>query len=106
MNAGHRRAALALSALAKVDRAWILANLSSEDRVSLAGLLGELRRQGLKVPPSELTAFLQDSPPTDEKASSVKPRLMPLQRLASMRADQVLRVLWCEPDWLVAIAIA
>jgi hypothetical protein len=103
MNAGHRRAALALSALARRDRAWLLKNLSSEDRVSLGALLGDLDRQGIKVPPSELTALLQEQTGDQPVPEKAPPRLMPLQRLAAMSATQVLQVLWCEPDWLIAL---
>jgi len=103
MNAGYRRAALALSALSKADRTWMLAKLSSEERASLAGLLGDLERQGIKVPPSELEALLQDEPRDNAEAPAPDPPLMPLQHLALMNADQVLRALWREPDWLVAI---
>lgn len=103
MNEGYRRAALALSALGKADRAWILENLASDERLPLAGLLTDLQRQGIKVPASELEALLQSKPRSDEEGAGTNRPLMPLPRLALMGADQVFRVLWREPDWLVAV---
>src|SRR5690242_8923999 len=103
MNAGHRRAALALSALSKADRNWILQSLSKEERLPLAGLLSDLKRQGIKVPASELEGLLRSAPRTDDQGASLNRPLVPLQRLELMRADQVFRVLWREPDWLVAV---
>jgi len=103
MNAGHRRAALALSALGKADRTWILQKLSREERLPLTGLLTDLQRQGIKVPASEMEALLHSAPRSDDSGPTTNAALRPLQRLALMRGDQVFRVLWREPDWLVAV---
>jgi hypothetical protein len=106
MNAGYRRAALALSALSKADRSWILKNLSREERVPLAHLLEDLKRQRIKVPESELEALLESNSPGDDKGPAASAPLTPRQRLAEMSATQVFRVFAQEPDWLVAIICA
>ena len=46
---GARRAALALHALGKVDRDWLLQRLGPEQRASMTALLNELRSLG--IPP-------------------------------------------------------
>jgi hypothetical protein len=103
VNPGYRRAALALSALSKADRVWILKNLSSDERIPLAALLSELERRGIKVPASELQTILEsESPPDDEGVGPEQPQT-PRERLAQVGADEVFRALSREPDWLVAI---
>jgi hypothetical protein len=103
VNPGYRRAALALSALSRADRAWILENLSSEERAPLAALLADLEKQGIKVPASELGSFLESNVPSDAETARPMIPLTSKQRLAQMSAAQVFRVLAREPDWLVAI---
>ena len=103
MNAGYRRAALALSALNKDDRAWILENLSSDERIPLATLLTDLERQGIKVPVSEVATLLQKDPGTDEQEPVPVVAITPRERLAEMPVREVFRVLSHEPDWLVGM---
>jgi hypothetical protein len=103
VNAGYRRAALALSALGKADRAWILEKLSSAERVPLTTLLSELERRGIKVPASELeTIVSSESRIGDEDPGPVRP-LTSRQWLAQVGAEEVFHVLSREPDWLIAI---
>ncbi len=66
---GERRAALALHALGRADREWLLGQLGAEQGQRLAALLTELDGLGARFDPADIEALLAPPMPTSEDLS-------------------------------------
>ena len=66
---GERRAALALHALARADREWLLGQLGAEHGQRLAALLTELDGLGARFDPADIEALLTSPMPATEDLS-------------------------------------
>lgn len=98
MSEGHRRAALALHALAPGDRDWMLARLPAPERPALERLLAELRELGIPAEP------LPEG--TLDAAKAVEASCTPRDRLRAAAALDVARAVEGESPRLVARVLA
>ncbi|MFL6665441.1 MAG: hypothetical protein ACJ8G7_25000 [Rhizobacter sp.] len=94
---GYRRAALALHALAPVDRRWLLCRLPGEQRERLAPLLRELDSLGARFDSADIGALTaaDDGPRPPE----IEP---PLDPLGELDVDALTHAAAAEPDWVLA----
>lgn len=92
MSDGITRAALALSALEKSDRDWILDQLDQVERDRLEQALREIDAVGKRIRPR----------PVMPNADVAPKRLDSRQRVVDANSQDMLRVLAPEPDWMVA----
>ena len=71
MQEGRRVAALTVHALCPEDQAWLLAQLSPEDRTELSECLSELRALGVPADPQLLSMAKQLAEPSLREAASL-----------------------------------
>lgn len=103
MSEGIKRAALALSALDKGDRDWILENLDQAERDRLEGALAEVDEIGAQVSERDMTALFENTAmPNPAQTPANGSPIDGRQRVIQAEAADMLRVLGAEPDWMVA----
>ncbi|HEX8611918.1 MAG TPA: hypothetical protein VF800_11580 [Telluria sp.] len=94
---GYRRAAVALHALTRKDRAFILEALPGSDQTALLACLAELDELGFARDPASLEEVLGSAAPAPAGAG-----LGPTERLARATSAQMFALLDDEPSVLVA----
>jgi len=89
-----------LSGVSADDRAWVLAQLETDDRIRLLSMLRDYHAEEIGVTAPDNTAAAR----IDSASHTVLPGQY--DPLDAAEPDAVIKLLATEPDWLVAILVA
>lgn len=101
MSDAYRQSALLLHGLSDIDRQWILAQLTEEQRLRLQTQMTELAQLGMPADKSLVEGLLRQG-----RQKSTADADGPGAALRAASAEKVLYLLAREPAWLIAAVLA